>query len=62
MSGAITVLFLWVWNLVCHIKEGRRLRVFESKVLRKLFDPTSDDLKRERRRLHNDELNDLHSS
>jgi hypothetical protein len=48
--------------LAYHIKEGHRLRVFENRVLKKLFDLTSDDLERERRRLHNDVLNDLHSS
>jgi hypothetical protein len=36
--------------------------VFENSVLRKIFDLTSDDFKREWRRLHNDVLNDLHSS
>jgi hypothetical protein len=41
------------------LREGRRLRVFENRVLR-VFGPTKDDATREWRKLHNEELNDLY--
>jgi hypothetical protein len=44
------------------LREERRLRVFENKVLRRIFGPRRDDVTREWRRLHNEELNDLYSS
>jgi hypothetical protein len=44
------------------MREERRLRVFENRVLRRIFGPMRDDLKREWRKLHNEELNDLYSS
>jgi hypothetical protein len=36
--------------------------VFENRVLRRLFQPQSDDVTREWRKLHNEELNDLYFS
>ena len=39
-----------------------RLRVFENRVLRKIFWSKRDKLRGEWRKLHNEELNDLHSS
>jgi len=36
--------------------------VFENMVLRRIFGPRSDEVMEERRRLHNEELNDLYSS
>jgi hypothetical protein len=39
-----------------------RLRVFEYRVLRKLFGPERDELRRPWRRLHNEDIYDLHSS
>jgi hypothetical protein len=38
------------------------LRVFENRVLRRLFGPRRDEVAGEWRKLHNEELNDLHSS
>jgi len=38
-------------------REGRRLRVFENRVLRKIFGPERDKVTGEWRRLHNEELN-----
>jgi hypothetical protein len=38
------------------------LRVFENRVLRKIFGPKKDEVTGEWRRLHNEELNDLYSS
>jgi len=40
------------------LKEERRLRVFENRVLRRIFGPKSDDVTGEWRKLHNEELND----
>jgi hypothetical protein len=43
-------------------KEQRKLRVFENKVLRRIFGPRRDKVTGEWRRLHNEELNDLYYS
>jgi hypothetical protein len=40
----------------------RRLRVFENRVLRRIFGPRRDEVTGEWRRLHNEELIDLYSS
>ena len=44
------------WSLT--LREGRKLRVFENMVLRRMFGPRRDEVKGEWRRLHNEELND----
>ena len=44
------------------MREERRLRVFENRVLRRIFEPNRDEVKRECRNLHNEELSDLYSS
>jgi hypothetical protein len=44
------------------LREEHRLRVFENRVLRKIFGPIMDEVTGEWRRLHNEELNDLYSS
>jgi hypothetical protein len=41
------------------LREERRLGVFESRVLRRIFGPKKNEVTREWRKLHNDELNDL---
>ena len=48
------------WSLT--LREERKLRVFENRVLRKIFGPRRDEVTGEWRRLHNEELNDLYSS
>ena len=48
------------WSLT--LREVRRLRVFENRVLRRLFGPKRDEVKGEWKKLHNNELNDLYSS
>jgi len=48
------------WSLT--LKEERRLRVFENRVIRRIFGPKRDEVPREWRQLHNDVLNDLYSS
>jgi len=42
------------------LREERRLRVFENRVLRKVFGPKRDEVTGEWRKLHNEELNDLY--
>jgi hypothetical protein len=48
------------WSLT--VREGHRLRVFENRVLRKIFGPRRDEVTREWRKLHNEELHNLYSS
>jgi hypothetical protein len=43
------------------LREERRLKVFENRVLRRVFGPRRDEVTGEWRRLHNEELNDLYS-
>jgi hypothetical protein len=43
------------------LKEERRLRVFENRVLRRIFGPKRDEVTGEWRKLHNEELNSLYS-
>jgi hypothetical protein len=47
------------WSLT--LREKRRLRVFENRVLRRLFGPKRDEVTGEWRKLHNEELNYLYS-
>jgi len=42
--------------------EERRLRVFENRVLRRIYELKRDELTGERRKLHTEELYDLYSS
>jgi hypothetical protein len=48
------------WSLT--LREEHRPRVFENRVLRRIFGLKRDKVTGEWRRLHNDELNDLYSS
>jgi hypothetical protein len=48
-----------IWSLT--LREERRLRVFENRVLRRVFGPTRDEVTGEWRKLHNEALNDLYS-
>jgi hypothetical protein len=48
------------WSLT--LREERRLRVLENRVLRRIFGPKTDEVTWERRKLHNEELNNLYSS
>jgi len=47
------------WSLT--LREERRLRVSENRVLRKVFGPKRAEVTGEWRKLHNEELNDLYS-
>ena len=44
------------------LREERRLRVLENRVLRRVFAPKRDEVTGEWRKLHNEELRDLYSS
>ena len=44
------------------MREERRLRVFENRVLRRIFVPKRDEVTGEWRKLHSEEINDLYSS
>jgi hypothetical protein len=48
------------WSLT--LKEEHILRVFEYRVLRRIFGPNRDEVTGEWRKLHNEELHDLNSS
>ena len=44
------------------LREERRLRVFENRVLTRIFGPNRDEATGEWRKLHNEELNELYCS
>ena len=48
------------WSLT--LREERSLRVFENRVLRRIFGPKRDEVTWEWRKLHNEEINDLYCS
>ena len=48
------------WSLT--LREERRFRVFENRVLRRIIGPKRDEVTGEWRKLHNEELSDLYSS
>ena len=48
------------WSLT--LREERRLRVFENRVLRRMCGPKGGEVTGEWRKLHNEELIDLYSS
>ena len=47
------------WSLT--LREGRRLRVFENRMLRRIFGPKRDVVTGVWRKLHNEELSDMYS-
>jgi hypothetical protein len=48
--------------LVSHAKGKHRLRVFENRVMRRIFGPKRDEVTGEWTKLHNEELHNLYSS
>ena len=58
---SLPVVLYWceTWSLT--LREERRLRVFQNRELRRIFGPKRDEVTREWRKLHNEELNDLYS-
>jgi hypothetical protein len=49
-----------IWSLTLRVE--RRLRVFENRVLRRIFGTNRDEVTGERKKLHNEELTDRYSS
>ena len=49
-----------IWSVI--LREENRLRVFENRVLRKIFGPKRDELTGDWKKLHNKELHCLYCS
>jgi hypothetical protein len=49
-----------IWSLT--LKEEHRVKVFENRVLRRIFGPKRDEVTGGWRKLHNEELHNLYSS
>jgi hypothetical protein len=63
LSTIILLAVLYVcetWSLT--LREGHRLRVFENRVLRRIFGPKRDEVTGGWTKLHNEELHNLYSS
>jgi hypothetical protein len=55
--------FLAIQTAACRFtREEHRLRVFENRVMRRIFRPKRDEVTGEWRKQHNDELHNLYSS
>jgi hypothetical protein len=48
------------WSLT--LREEHRLRVFENRVIRRIFGPRTEEVIGDWRRLHNEELHNLYTS
>ena len=48
------------WSIT--VRREYKLRVFENRVLRRIFGTKRDEVTRERRKLHNEEIYELYSS
>jgi hypothetical protein len=48
------------WPL--RLREEYRLRIFENRVLRRIFGPKRDEVTGDWKKLHNEDLNNLYSS
>jgi hypothetical protein len=49
-----------IWSLT--LREEHRLKVFENRILRRIFGPNGDEVTGGWRKLHNEELHNLYSS
>ena len=58
----LPVVFYGSETMSLTLREERKLRVFENRVLRRLFGTRRDEVTGEWRRVHNEDLNDLYSS
>ena len=58
-TGVVVLYGCETWSLT--LMEERRLRVFENRVLRRIYGPKRDEVTGEWRRLHNKELYSLYS-
>ena len=59
--GILPVVLYGCETLSLTLREERRLRVFENRVLKIVFGPKRDEVTGEWRKLHNEELSDLYS-
>ena len=59
---AVSVYYLAVVEQSLALGEERRLRLFENRVLRRIFGSKRHEVTGDWRKLHNEELNDLYSS
>jgi len=57
-----TIILYWCAAWLLTLREEHRLRVFENRVLSRIFWPRRDEVKGEWRKLNNEELNDLYCS
>ena len=48
--------------MVSHLERGAKVRLFDNKILRKIFGAKRDEIIGEQRKLHNSELQVLYSS
>jgi hypothetical protein len=55
-------IYIYIYIYIIHLREEHRLRVFENRVLRRIFGPKRDEVTGKYRKLHNKELHDLYSS
>jgi hypothetical protein len=58
----LSVVLFWCEIRSLTLREEQTLRVFENRVLRKIFGPKEDKVTREWRRLHNEELYGVYTS
>ena len=70
MGGTVIVAYIYVYIYIyiygCEtcsltLREVRRLRVFENRMLRRVFGPKRDEVTGEWRKLRNEELSDRYS-
>jgi hypothetical protein len=58
----LAVILYWCETVFLTLREEHRLRVFENRVLRRIFGPKRDAVTRGWRKVHNEELHGLYSS
>jgi hypothetical protein len=58
----LPVVLYWCETCSLTLREEHRLRVFENRVLRRIFGPKMNDVTGEWRKLHSEELHILYSS
>jgi hypothetical protein len=60
--GNFTSCCVWVWNLVSHREVEPTVSLCETKVLRGRFGPKREEVTGDWRKLHSEDLHNLHSS
>jgi hypothetical protein len=58
----LSMVLCWCETWFLTLREDRRLRVLENRVLRRTFGPKRDEVMGDWRKLHNEELHNLYSS